>query len=83
MYLFAADGSKVYLSLNQGTERVRGGRKPIAERAPDIRDAVRSAQAQLVAKEIVTILNPVIRSTLGCPPQHLICRETCAVTAPR
>src|ERR1700729_1735858 len=37
VYLFAADGSGVYVSLNQGTERVRGGLPPIQKRAIDLR----------------------------------------------
>jgi hypothetical protein len=39
VYLFAADGSRVYLSLNQGTEKVRGGIRPIEKRALDLRVA--------------------------------------------
>jgi len=38
-YLFATDGSAVYLSVTQGTERVRGGFKPLVKRARDIRAA--------------------------------------------
>jgi hypothetical protein len=38
-YLFAADGSRVYLSLNQGTDKVRGGLKAIEKRAIDLRAA--------------------------------------------
>jgi 5-methylcytosine-specific restriction enzyme MrcB-like protein len=37
VYLFAADGSAVYLSLNQGTENVWGGTQPLAKRALDLR----------------------------------------------
>jgi 5-methylcytosine-specific restriction enzyme B len=40
VYLFAADGSAVYLSLNQGTERVTGGMHPLLKRALDIRSVV-------------------------------------------
>jgi MoxR-like ATPase len=40
VYLFAADGSAVYLSLNQGTENLRGGMKPLIKRARDIRSAI-------------------------------------------
>lgn len=36
VYLFAADGSAVYLSLNQGTENVKGGRSPLVKRAIDL-----------------------------------------------
>jgi 5-methylcytosine-specific restriction protein B len=39
VYLFAADGSACYLSLNQGTEGVRGGTKPLVKRAMDLRAA--------------------------------------------
>jgi 5-methylcytosine-specific restriction protein B len=39
VYLFAADGSAVYLSLNQGTEKVRGGMGPLHKRALDLRRA--------------------------------------------
>src|SRR4051794_28251177 len=39
VYLFAADGSAAFLSLNQGTEKVRGGKKPLAKRAGDLRAA--------------------------------------------
>jgi MrcB-like, N-terminal domain len=39
VYLFAEDGSAVYLSLNQGTDDVRGGIPPIKKRAVDIRAA--------------------------------------------
>src|SRR5262249_46010957 len=41
VYLFASDGSAVFLSLNQGTEKVRGGTKPIEKRALDLRRAAR------------------------------------------
>lgn len=36
-YLFAKDGSKCYLSLNQGTETLRGGKPPLLKRALDMR----------------------------------------------
>lgn len=39
VYLFAADGSAVYLSLNQGTERVQDGLPPLQKRALDLRAA--------------------------------------------
>jgi 5-methylcytosine-specific restriction protein B len=39
VFLFAADGSAVFLSLNQGTENVKGGLKPLTKRARDIRAA--------------------------------------------
>ncbi|WP_133148044.1 MrcB family domain-containing protein [Mycobacterium lehmannii] len=42
VYLFAKDGSKVYLSLNQGTESLRGGRPPLLKRALDIRTVLGS-----------------------------------------
>lgn len=42
VYLFAADGSAVYLSLNQGTENVKGGRSVLEKRALDIRRVVGS-----------------------------------------
>jgi hypothetical protein len=40
VYLFAKDGSAVYLSLNQGTEIVKGGTPVLRKRAIDIRRAV-------------------------------------------
>ena len=39
VFLFAADGSTVYLSLNQATERLRGGTKPLEKRVLDLRSA--------------------------------------------
>ncbi len=39
VYLFAADGSAVFLSLNQGTEKVRGGLGPLRKRAGDLMSA--------------------------------------------
>src|ERR1700722_7187829 len=39
VYLFAADGSAVYLSLNQGTEHVVDGIAPLQKRALDLRAA--------------------------------------------
>jgi 5-methylcytosine-specific restriction protein B len=39
VYLFAGDGSAVFLSLNQGTDDVRGGLKPLRKRANDLRVA--------------------------------------------
>lgn len=39
VYLFARDGSAVYLSFNQGTEHLRGGSAPLRKRALDMRDA--------------------------------------------
>ncbi len=39
VYLFAADGSAAYLSLNQGTEKVKGGSGPLLKRALDLRVA--------------------------------------------
>jgi hypothetical protein len=39
VYLFAADGSAVYLSFNQGTENVAGGLLPLRKRALDMRSA--------------------------------------------
>jgi 5-methylcytosine-specific restriction enzyme B len=38
-YLFAADGSAVYLSLNQGTDQLLGGLKTLEKRALDLRAA--------------------------------------------
>jgi 5-methylcytosine-specific restriction protein A len=40
VYLFAADGSAVYLSLNQGTEKLRGGKAPLLKRAIDMRTLI-------------------------------------------
>lgn len=39
VYLFAADGSAVYLSLNQGTEHVQDGLPALQKRALDLRAA--------------------------------------------
>ncbi len=39
VYLFATDGSAAFLSVNQGTENVRGGLNPLVKRARDIRTA--------------------------------------------
>ena len=40
VYLFAADGSAVYLSLNQGTEKLRSGKTALLKRAMDMRAIV-------------------------------------------
>lgn len=40
VYLFAADGSAVYLSLNQGTENVKGGTGVLVKRTIDLRRVV-------------------------------------------
>lgn len=40
VYLFAFDGSRVFLSLNQGTENVKGGVEVLDKRALDIRTVV-------------------------------------------
>jgi 5-methylcytosine-specific restriction enzyme B len=45
VYLFAADGSACYLSLNQGTETVKGGMQALVKRAADIRAAARVTDA--------------------------------------
>jgi MoxR-like ATPase len=45
VYLFATDGTAVYLSLIQGTEKVRGGLNPLIKRARDIRTASRLESA--------------------------------------
>lgn len=42
VYLFSKDGSGVYLSLNQGTEEVRGGMEVLRKRALDLRTATGS-----------------------------------------
>jgi 5-methylcytosine-specific restriction protein B len=39
VYLFATDGSQVFLSLNQGTENLQGGMAPLKKRALDLRTA--------------------------------------------
>jgi AAA+ ATPase superfamily predicted ATPase len=39
VYLFAADGSAVFLCLSQATDNVRGGLKPLRKRADDLRAA--------------------------------------------
>jgi hypothetical protein len=49
VYLFAKDGSAVYLSLNQGTEQVRGGSEVLRKRALDLRRIV-GAQPGLLTK---------------------------------
>jgi hypothetical protein len=38
VYLFATDGSRLYLSLNQGTENLHGGTAALRKRALDLRD---------------------------------------------
>ncbi|MFJ2757477.1 MrcB family domain-containing protein [Nocardioides sp. NPDC087217] len=40
VYLFAADGSTVYLTLAQGVSSINGGTTVLAKRALDIRDAI-------------------------------------------
>lgn len=47
VYLFAADGSAVYLSLNQGTENLQGGLAPLRKRSLDLRDAVGNPEGLL------------------------------------
>ncbi|QNN53565.1 MrcB family domain-containing protein [Nocardioides mesophilus] len=42
VYLFAADGSAVYLTLAQGVSNVKGGNVVLKKRAADIRDAITS-----------------------------------------
>ncbi len=44
VYLFSADGSAVYLSLNQGTDRLKGGIPPLRKRALDLRSAAGLAE---------------------------------------
>ncbi len=46
VYLFAADGSAVYLSLNQGTEQLYDGLPPIQKRALDLREAAQIEDSQ-------------------------------------
>jgi hypothetical protein len=48
VYLFSADGSTVYLSLNQGTENVHGGRSVLVKRALDIRRVLGSQSDLLI-----------------------------------
>lgn len=62
VYLFAADGSRVYLSLNQGTEHVRGGTKAIAKRTLDLRSAAE------VPDDVVRNID--LRSTAGRPKKY-------------
>jgi len=40
VYLFAADGSRVYLSLNQAATQLEGGVKALLKRALDVRTAI-------------------------------------------
>ncbi|MGW6130222.1 MrcB family domain-containing protein [Cellulomonas sp. NPDC055163] len=47
--LFAADGSRAYLTLNQGTESVRGGTAVLRKRALDVRDALPPASDLLTS----------------------------------
>jgi 5-methylcytosine-specific restriction protein B len=47
VYLFAADGSSVYLSLNQGTENLHGGLAPLRKRSLDLRDAAGNPEGLL------------------------------------
>lgn len=52
VYLFAADGSAVYLSLNQGTERVQDGLPPLQKRALDLRAAAEISGEQLAPLDL-------------------------------
>ena len=52
VYLFAADGSRVYLSLNQGTENVTGGTNPIKKRALDLWAAAGSPEDDDMSRAI-------------------------------
>lgn len=60
--LFAADGSAVYLSLNQGTSEIRGNQmRPISSeddlifRASEARDALKVSNIQINAKSLISI----------------------------
>lgn len=50
VYLFARDGTSVYLSLNQGTESLRGGKPPLEKRCLDVRTILgdRAADTRLL-----------------------------------
>lgn len=57
VYLFAEDGSSVYLSLNQAAEQLGGGEAPLRKRAQDIRRAVGPADDYLTAIDLKTTAN--------------------------
>lgn len=40
VYLFAHDGSAVYLALGQGITKMQGGRAALAKRSLDLRDVL-------------------------------------------
>jgi len=54
VYLFAADGSAVYLSLNQAAEQLRGGVTALQKRARDLRDAAGPAEPLLPTIDLAT-----------------------------
>jgi 5-methylcytosine-specific restriction protein B len=49
VYLFAADGSAVFLALSQGTEKLRGGIRPLRKRAEDLRSAAGLSSGDQIA----------------------------------
>jgi 5-methylcytosine-specific restriction protein B len=66
VFLFAADGSAAYLSLNQGSEQLQGGLAPIQKRALDLREA-----AGLQADEVDGPMAPLsLRSSASRPRRY-------------
>lgn len=59
VYLFAADGSAVYLSFMQGTENVAGGLSPLRKRSLDMRRAA----------GLSALGDPVVLSSLSTRPR--------------
>lgn len=64
VYLFAKDGSQLYLSLNQGTENIRGGKPPLLKRALDMRTIIgdRADESLKISLDL--------RSTAGRPQRY-------------
>ena len=62
VYLFAKDGSRTFLSLNQGTEKVRGGTAALTKRVLDMRSVVGTQDGLEVALDL--------RSTNTAPKKY-------------
>lgn len=54
VYLFAATGERVYLSLIQGTDKVRGGLPPLIKRSLDLRAAAGDAPDLLTTIDLAS-----------------------------
>ena len=54
VYLFATDGSRVYLSLNQGTENLHGGTAAMLKRALDLRDVAGEQEGLLTEIDLAS-----------------------------